>query len=74
MKTESAVIETPYLNSDEAWQYLKFPTKAAFYIALRRQGIPYYKRGKSLLFERGQLDAWLKKSSLRVVSRRRAKR
>jgi hypothetical protein len=54
------VIETPYLNADEAAAYLKFKNARSLYKAIPVNGIPFKRRGpKTLLFDRRELDRWL---------------
>jgi excisionase family DNA binding protein len=50
---------SPYLTADEAAVYLRFPSVQALRNAIPRVGIPVVRRGRTLLFHRGQLDRWL---------------
>ena len=51
--------QRPYLTADEAAVYLRFPSRQAFYDAIRRVGIPVVRRRRALPFNRGRLDRWL---------------
>ena len=48
---------SPYMRSDEAAEYLRFPTLKAFQEWARRRRIPCCRRGRVLLYERRALDA-----------------
>ena len=62
------VTETPWLTLLEAAQYLRFdhvdtaPKKAADAMRqlARRRGIPTYRRGTRILFDRRDLDKWIR--------------
>ena len=53
------VIDSPYLTSHEASDYLRFANVRAFYQAVGPQRIPTLRRGRTLLFHRDHLDRWL---------------
>jgi len=50
--------EPRYLTTEEAAAYLRFPSLKAFYEFLRRHNLPVLRRGRHLLFDRQDLDAW----------------
>lgn len=69
-------VESPYLTFEEAREYLRFPSKRAFYLwrYRHRQQLRAYRRGGMLLFKQADLDAALEQErparpALRVVSR-----
>ena len=51
---------SPYLTARETAVYLRFRSVRALYAALKPQQIPVLRRGTSLLFDRAELDAWLR--------------
>lgn len=53
-------VNSPYLTSDEAWRYLRFPSIRAFYRWTERHTVPTCRRGRVLLFERRALDAFVR--------------
>jgi excisionase family DNA binding protein len=53
------VIESPYLTADEAAAYTRYASRHSFLQWVRRQGVRSFKRGKTLLFRREDLDAAL---------------
>jgi hypothetical protein len=50
---------SPYLTAAEAAEYLKFPTRHAFYCWRSRVQVKAYRRGGTLLFKQTDLDAAL---------------
>lgn len=55
----TARLGSPYLTPREAAAYLRYAAVSVLYQAVRSQGIPVCRRGRSLLFHREQLDRWL---------------
>lgn len=62
----SHAIDTPYLNAEQAAGYLLYTSVGALYKAISHgttnslgQRIPLLRRGRTMLFDRGALDAWL---------------
>jgi hypothetical protein len=51
--------DSPYLNAQEAAEYLRFRSVRSLYDAIEPLGIPVKHRGRTLLFHRGELDRWL---------------
>lgn len=51
---------SPWLTTEEAARYLRFPSVRAFYAWLDRNNIPKSRRGRVLLFERRILDAYIR--------------
>lgn len=60
LASEPAIV-SPYLTAKEAAAYLKFRSVGALYAALKPQQIPVLRRGVTLLFDRAELDAWLRR-------------
>lgn len=53
--------ESPYLTAVEAAAYLRYANVRALYKAVAELNIPCRRRGgKTFLFHRGELEAWLK--------------
>ncbi len=50
----------PWLNAEQAAEYLAMPTVKAIYEAVRRGQIPVYRLGNRLRFRREELDKLLK--------------
>ena len=89
LASEPAVV-SPYLNAAEAAHYLRYASAGALYKAIRYgvkngrgERIPVINRGRTLLFQRDALDAWLHGNSvdarssvvkLQSISRQRASR
>ena len=53
-------VESPYLDSNEAVQYLKIKTLSALYFLMREHACPYLRMGGRLRFDKRDLDAWLR--------------
>lgn len=52
-------IDTPYLTTDEAANYLRFPSTRAFRKSVKRYGIPCLRRGKRMFFTKQGLDEFM---------------
>ena len=52
--------EPRYLTAAEAATYLRFPSTRAFYDFCHRHSVPVLRRGRLLLVDRQELDAWLR--------------
>lgn len=65
--------DSPYLTAEECTRYLRFASKRELYRAVKEQGIPARRRGRTLLFRRDELDRWLAGES-RVHLLREARR
>lgn len=68
-------VESPYMNTREAMAYLRLPRTSSLYYLINQQGLPHLRRGGRLLFDRRDLDAWLRGTdalSLARVQRKRA--
>ena len=58
--------DSPYLTAAEAARYLRYASVRALYKAIPECGIPACRRGgKTFLFDRRELDAWLRGSARR---------
>ena len=62
------MVDTPWLTLKEAAEYLRYPTNRkglkAFWMFAARMNLPRVKRGRSLLFDRRDLDDWLKRNQV----------
>lgn len=72
-----AVAASPYMTAEEAAAYLRYANTRQLYKAVAALNIPCRRRGgKTFLFHRGELEAWLKGERHRerhsVASRRAA--
>jgi hypothetical protein len=59
------MIETPWLTLAEAAEFLRYPTDRkglkAFWMFAARANLPRVKRGRALLFDRRDIEDWLKR-------------
>jgi excisionase family DNA binding protein len=53
--------ETPWMDTEEAVMYLRYASRDALYMAVRRGQIPANRRGRNLIFHRPTIDAYLAK-------------
>jgi excisionase family DNA binding protein len=53
-------MESPYLNSREAMAYLRLTSMSSLYYLINEQRLPHLRRGGRLLFDRRDIDAWLR--------------
>jgi len=57
-------MESPYLNAREAIAYLRLDgqkdPRSALYRLIREHNLPHGRRGGVYLFDRRELDAWVK--------------
>lgn len=72
MTLDRLVIESPYLDSDEAIAYLKLPSVSALYRLIREYRLPYCRVGRLYRFDRREIDAWLRGTD--AISLARAQR
>jgi len=56
---QSRPIETPYLTSEQAVAYLGLPSVGALYHHIRENRLPVRRIGRSLRFDKRELDQWL---------------
>jgi excisionase family DNA binding protein len=54
------VIESPYLTAAETIAYLRLGSRSALQRLIDQHRLPYGRRGAKLLFDRRELDAWVK--------------
>jgi hypothetical protein len=64
MRTIGEPPESPYLNGKEAIVYLRFPSMKALYAAIARGNVPVCRRGGKLLFDKRELDAAVRGTTL----------
>lgn len=64
---------SPYLTAQETADYLRFPSLRAFYAFLARHAgsLPHVRRGRVLLFDQRDLDAWVRDPAAPSSSARR---
>jgi excisionase family DNA binding protein len=63
-------VNTEWMSSDEAAEYLRMPTTRALYDLVGRSKLPAYRLGKrSLIFARSELDEYIR--SNRVMPRKK---
>lgn len=70
------VVESPYLTSAEALIYLRLKSLSALYSHMRENRLPYTRVGRSLRFDKRELDAWMRNadSPIALVRARRQAR
>jgi excisionase family DNA binding protein len=51
---------SPYLDAAEAVAYLRLGSKNALYRLIREHRLPHGRRGREYLFDRRELDAWIR--------------
>jgi excisionase family DNA binding protein len=54
------IVHSPYLNAREAIAYLRLPSETALYRLIREHRMPTCRRGRLYLFDKRELDAWLR--------------
>lgn len=59
-KEPSANYNSPWLNAEQAWRYIKLPSIRALYQAIRRGSVPHYRYGRRLRFRKEELDTMLR--------------
>lgn len=62
----------PYLTVAEALAYLQLRTKQALYYHIKENHLPVCRLGSTLRFDRADLDAWVRGTT--VVERRRLRK
>lgn len=65
------VVESPYMNSREAMTYLRLTSKSSLYYLINDQRLPHLRRGGRLLFDRRDIDAWLRGTDAVSLARAR---
>jgi len=65
------VIESPYLNSREAMTYLRLTSRSQLDNLIRQYAMPFLRRGGRLLFDKRDLDAWLRGTDALTLARRK---
>lgn len=56
----NATAPSPYLTAREAMEYLRIPSQSALYHLIRDQRLPHCRRGRQYLFDKRELDAWVR--------------
>jgi len=65
------MIETPYLSVAELMQYLRLPARSTVYYLINEQRLPSLRRGGRYLFDRREIDAWLRGTDALSLARAR---
>lgn len=68
----NAVAESPYMNSRETLTYLRLTSMSSLYYLINQQGLPHVRRGGRWLFDKRDIDAWLRGTD--AISLARARR
>lgn len=53
-------VDSPYLTSEEAVAYLRCGSLSALYRLIREHRLPHGRRGRLHLFDKRELDAWIR--------------
>jgi excisionase family DNA binding protein len=69
--TPPRVIDSPYLTTREAIVYLRLSSPSSLYHLITDQRLPHLRRGGRLLFDRRELDAWLRGTDAVTLARDR---
>lgn len=62
---------SPYMTSSETQAYLRLPSLGALYHHIRENGLPVCRVGGRLLFDRRDIDAWVRNTSALELARSR---
>jgi excisionase family DNA binding protein len=54
-------VASPYMTSWEVVDYLKLPSLSALYTLIREHDLPAHHRGRLRLFDKVEVDAWVRK-------------
>lgn len=68
----SRAIDSPYLTSEEAVRYLRLRTLSSLYRLIEEHALPHGRRGRLHLFDKRELDAWIRGTTVIEQLRRRA--
>lgn len=67
--TEPQPDQDAWFNLDELIEYLPAkPAKATIYGKVHARLIPFRKQGKSLVFKKSEIDAWLNQGRIKTVA------
>ena len=58
--TPAPEVQSPYLTAREAIVYLRLGSQSALYRLINEWRLPHGRRGRLLLFDRRDLDAWVR--------------
>jgi len=65
-------LNSPYLNANEAVQYLRLGSLQALYRLINEHQLPYGRRGRIYLFDTRKIDRWVESSGVvEMVGKRR---
>lgn len=69
MGSSSTVPADVWLNADELSEYLpQHPARQTIYSWTSTKQIPYHKNGKSIIFRKSEIDAWLLHGSVKTTA------
>jgi hypothetical protein len=54
------VVDSPYLDANEAVVYLRLPSRSGLYYQMRERALPFLRCGGRLRFDKRELDAWMR--------------
>jgi excisionase family DNA binding protein len=73
VKKIQRAIDSPYLTSSEAVEYLRLPSLSSLYTHIRENRLPVLRAGGQLRFDKRDLDAWLRgTTTLELVRKSKA--
>ncbi len=64
-------IDSPYLTSQETLIYLRLNSLSNLYRLVREHHLPCLRRGNSYLFDKRELDAWVRGTNALDLARQR---
>lgn len=53
-------MDSPYLTAREAMAYLRVESQSVLYRLVKQHKLPFCRRGRLYLFDRRELDVWLR--------------
>jgi excisionase family DNA binding protein len=62
---------SPYMNTRETMTYLRLTSTSSIYYLINEQRLPHLRRGGRLLFDRRDIDAWLRGTDAVSLARAR---
>lgn len=65
-------VQSPYLTAAEAVIYLRLGSLSALYRLVREHRLPHGRRGRLHLFDKRDLDAWIRGTTAIELLRKRA--
>ena len=56
VQPQTKEIQSPWLTAEEAYKYLRLPSRKALYERVSRGLVPHHRDGGRLLFDRNEMD------------------